>query len=144
MRRNDPSTWITKIVWLAGLVLLIWGRTYLNEQVLWRLSSGREGVILVTWIYFLIPFLTGLYLSLLLIWSDFRVQDFSLFVVILLPSLFFSLAWPLMRTVDFSRMPYLLVRLIGILGANEILPLVAGFTLLPSLRIGQPTRKRRR
>ena len=97
MRNSRSNTWLTKIVWVAGLVLIIFGRNYLNQHVLWRLSSSADGFLITTWLNFLIPFLVGAYLSLLLLWSGVRMNDPALLWIVAIPTTIIAVLPPLLQ-----------------------------------------------
>ena len=51
MRRNKNNPWLMNLIWLAGLVLVIFARNYFNQNVLWRLTTPDDA-ILYAWLQF--------------------------------------------------------------------------------------------
>ena len=139
MRNSRSNTWLTKIVWVAGLVLIIFGRNYLNQHVLWRLSSSAEGFLITTWLNFLIPFLIGAYLSFLLLWSGVRMNDSALLWIVAIPATVISVLPPLLQIFPL-QLPTSLTWLVGMLNTGQLLPLVAGAAIVLSL--GQKKKRR--
>ena len=129
MRNSRSNTWLTKIVWVAGLVLIIFGRNYLNQHVLWRLSSSADGFLITTWLNFLIPFLVGAYLSLLLLWSGVRMNDPALLWIVAIPTTIIAVLPPLLQIFPL-QLPTSLTWLVGMLNTGQLLPLVAGATIV--------------
>lgn len=139
MRNSRSNTWLTKIVWVAGLVLIIFGRNYLNQHVLWRLSSSADGFLITTWLNFLIPFLVGAYLSLLLLWSGVRMNDPALLWIVAIPTTIIAVLPPLLQIFPL-QLPTSLTWLVGMLNTGQLLPLVAGAAIVLSL--GQKKKRR--
>lgn len=132
MRKYSFQAWLNRLVWLAGLVLLISLREELNRRVLWQLASSRSTWTL--WLSFLIPFLTGVYFSLLFLEGKAKGTDRVLFGIITLPTLFFSLLPALLASFELEKLSSdQLIWLAEKLNAGQILPLVAGLAFLPSL-----------
>lgn len=139
MRNSRSNTWLTKIVWVAGLVLIIFGRNYLNQHVLWRLSSSADGFLITTWLNFLIPFLVGAYLSLLLLWSGVRMNDPALLWIVAIPTTIIAVLPPLLQIFPL-QLPTSLTWVVGMLNTGQLLPLVAGAAIVLSL--GQKKKRR--
>lgn len=122
---------MSRIAWLAGLIVFVSGREYLEENVLWKISS--EQVALRSWIVFLIPFITGVYLSLLFLEGKVKKFDQPLFFMVLLPTLFFAILPIFIRTLTIENVPYEITWLSMKLNAGNLLPLVAGLSFLPAV-----------
>lgn len=131
MRRNKNNVWFMNVIWLAGLVVIIFGRDYLDKNVLWRLT-GSDDVMLYTWIRFGLSFFTGLYLSLLFVWNNFKVKGSALFYVVALPTLILAVLSPLLATVTIASLPEPVYWFINVINKGNYLPLIAGLTLIPS------------
>lgn len=142
MRNINFSSWTGKIVWAAGLVLLILGRNYIEEQFLWQLRIANDNLFLYNGIVFLLPFLTGIYLSLLFLWSNFKVNDASLLFIVAIPSFILSVLPMVIQQVSIP-LPHTIIWLVSTLNIGEILPLVAGLAILPSFSLGRKTTGRR-
>lgn len=132
MRGIDFSSWLGKVVWVAGLVLLILGRNYLDEQVLLQLRLSSESTFLYSGIIFLIPFLSGMYLSILFLWCNIKVNDASLLFLVAIPSVILAIC-PLVLEIITIPLEEWIQWLILTLNKDGFLTLVAGVTLLPSL-----------
>lgn len=131
MNKNRKNgIWLMKIVWLAGLVLVIFGRNYLVQNILWRLSNP-EDMLLSAWVQFLLPFATGIYLSLIFIWSQFKTRDASLFYLVALPTFLLAIIAPLIVTFPI-QLPHPFMWLVEVLNQEGYLAFVAGLTFLPS------------
>lgn len=130
MRRNKNNPWVMNLIWLAGLVLVIFTRNYFNQNVLWRLTTPDDA-ILYAWLQFALPFLTGLYLSLLFMWNNFRMKDTSLFFMVALPALIIAVLNPLAVTFPLP-LPDNIYWFVTTLNSENYLTLVAGLTLIPS------------
>ncbi|UJF15901.1 hypothetical protein LZ578_01780 [Jeotgalibaca sp. MA1X17-3] len=139
MSNHILSNWMKRISWLAGLIIFISGKNYIEENILWKIPD--EQMILQLWALFLIPFLTGVYLSLLFLGEKTNKNDYSLLLVILLPTLLFAILPILIRTFAVGPIPYELTWLIMKVNTGNLLPLVAGLTFLPAFTV---KRKRRR
>ena len=141
MGKIDFSSWLGKIVWLAGLILVILGRDYVENHILWQLRLENKELFLQAILLFLLPFLTGLYLSLLFYWSGFKAVDVSLLAVISIPALVLSLL-----PVVAQQLPLVLPEevqwLVTTLNTGDLLALVAGLTLIPALQFEQKRRYR--
>lgn len=141
MGKIDFSSWLGKIVWLAGLILVILGRDYVENHILWQLRLENKELFLQAILLFLLPFLTGLYLSLLFYWSGFKAVDVSLLAVIAIPALVLSLL-----PVVAQQLPLVLPEevqwLVTTLNTGDLLALVAGLTLIPALQFKQKRRYR--
>lgn len=131
MRRNKNNVWFMNVIWLAGLVVIIFGRDYLDKNVLWRLT-GSDDVMLYTWIRFGLSFFTGLYLSLLFVWNNFKVKGSALLYVVALPTLILAVLSPLLATVTIASLPEPVYWFINVINKGNYLPLIAGLTLIPS------------
>lgn len=132
-KNRNNGTWLMKIVWLAGLVLVIFGHNYLAQTILWRLSTPNNRLLLA-WVQFLLPFVTGIYLSLIFLWSQFKARDASLFYLIALPTFILAIFAPLMVTFPIPLLPHPFIWLVEVLNQEGYLALVAGLTFLPSRR----------
>lgn len=131
MRRNKNNVWFMNVIWLAGLVVIIFGRDYLDKNVLWRLT-GSDDVMLYTWIRFGLSFFTGLYLSLLFVWNNFKVKGSALLYVVALPTLILAVLSPLLATITIASLPEPVYWFINVINKGNYLPLIAGLTLIPS------------
>lgn len=130
MRRKKNNPWLMNIIWLAGLLVVIFGHDYLDKNVLWRLTTPDDRV-LYAWLQFALPFLTGLYLSLVFVWSNFKMRDASLFFVVALPTLIVAVLHPLLVSFDLP-LPEQVYWFVDTVNRGPYLPLVAGVTLMPS------------
>lgn len=133
MKRQQASNWLTRFIWLSGFVLLIIGTNYLHDDVLWRLGTGEGTYPLFVWLSFLIPFLTGMYLSLLVFPRKGRLNDPSLFWVIALPITIIAVLNPLLNTISIP-LPDVINWLVETLNKGNVLTLAAGLTILPSIK----------
>lgn len=139
MSNQVLSSWMKRISWLAGLILFISGKSYIEENILWKIPN--EQTVLRLWVLFLIPFLTGVYLSLLFLEEKTRKSDRSFLLMISLLTLFFAIFPILIRTVEIGPIPYELTWFMMKVNTGNLLPLVAGLTFLPAVT---GKRKRRR
>lgn len=130
MRKSKGNPWLMNIIWLAGLVVVIFGHDYLDKNVLWRLTTPDDA-ILYAWLQFALPFLTGIYMSLVFVWSNFKMRDMSLFFIVALPTLIIAVLLPVMATFSIP-LPEPVYWFVNVMNAGQYLPLVAGLTLIPS------------
>ena len=130
MRRNKSNPWVMNLLWLAGLVLVIFTRNYFNQNVLWRLTTPDDA-ILYAWLQFALPFFTGLYLSLVFVWNNFRMKDTSLFFVVALPTAMIAILNPIAVTFPLP-LPDNVYWFVTTLNSEKYLALVAGLMLIPS------------
>lgn len=130
MRRNKSNPWVMNLLWLAGLVLVIFTRNYFNQNVLWRLTTPDDA-ILYAWLQFALPFFTGLYLSLVFVWNNFRMKDTSLFFMVALPTAMIAILNPIAVTFPLP-LPDNVYWFVTTLNSEKYLALVAGLTLIPS------------
>ena len=130
MRRNKSNPWVMNLLWLAGLVLVIFTRNYFNQNVLWRLTTPDDA-ILYAWLQFALPFFTGLYLSLVFVWNNFRMKDTSLFFMVALPTAMIAILNPIAVTFPLP-LPDNVYWFVTTLNSEKYLALVAGLMLIPS------------
>ena len=130
MRRNKYNPWLMNLVWLAGLILVIFAHNYLNGNVMWRLTTPEDAV-LYAWLQFALPFLTGLYVSLAFVWNNFRMKDASLFFMVVVPTLVIAILNPISVTFNLP-FPDQIIWFVHTLNMENTLALVAGLTLIPS------------
>ena len=130
MRRNKSNPWVMNLLWLAGLVLVIFTRNYFNLNVLWRLTTPDDA-ILYAWLQFALPFFTGLYLSLVFVWNNFRMKDTSLFFMVALPTAMIAILNPIAVTFPLP-LPDNVYWFVTTLNSEKYLALVAGLMLIPS------------
>lgn len=133
MKRQQAENWLTRLIWLAGFILLIIGTNYLNNDVLWRLGTSEGTYPFFVWISFLMPFLTGMYLSLLVLPRKGKLNDPSLLWVVAVPITIIAVLNPLVATVSIP-LPELVSWLVETLNQGNLLPLAAGFAILPSIK----------
>lgn len=130
MRRKKYNPWLMNLVWLAGLVVVIFAHNYLNKNILWRLTTPDDAH-LYAWLQFALPFLTGMYLSLAFVWNNFRMKDASLFFMVALPTVIIAVLNPLSATFTLT-FPDQIYWFVHTLNIENYLALVAGVTLIPS------------
>lgn len=132
MRKKKYNPWVMNLVWLAGLVLVLFAHNYLNNNVMWRLTTP-EDAILYAWLQFILPFLTGMYVSLAFVWNHFRMKDASLFFMIAVPTMVIAILNPISATFNLP-FPDQIIWFVHTLNSQHYLALVAGLTLIPSRR----------
>ena len=142
MSRRLFSGWTGRIIWIAGFVILISSREFVEKNVLWKITSTY--IDLYSWVVFLLPFITGVYIFLLFWEGRGGKADAPLFLIVCLPALLFSVLSILISTLAIKDVPYELSWIISKLNTGNILPLLAGITLLPGLSGKRKKNKRRR
>jgi hypothetical protein len=134
----DWSKFAFKLIWVVGLIgLILVGFHY--EQIIKQKVEGTYNPLPLYWFYSTVPFLFGVYISLLFVkvWS-FKT-DLSLFLCVTVPFLIISFYSPVIYTVVFNTtttpssfsvpIPFWLYKI----NSFGIVPIVAGLTFTVSL-----------
>lgn len=128
------STYVMKLFWGVGLFVLIFSSSTLGMSV----QKKAESTFIIEplfWFDSIVPFVFGLYLSLLFVKGWTVKVNKPLFLCVTIPCLILTLYVPSVYTFPFSPSVEYLPDPYWLLSKDSfrIIPIVAGLTLLPSL-----------
>ncbi|HWL24308.1 MAG TPA: hypothetical protein VNR38_11270 [Ureibacillus sp.] len=128
MKKLIPYLW--RLAWVVGLFILTIISFDIEDQID-SFSTATFNIMPNIWANFLIPFIWGIYLSLILIkkWA-FRI-NLPLFLCVFLPCMLLSLIFPLSFLTSF-HFPIGLGWIIKIMSSG-LIEIVAGLTLMLSI-----------
>ncbi|MEK9197961.1 hypothetical protein [Ureibacillus sp. FSL E2-3493] len=126
MKKSSIYFW--KIIWVIGLLLLTMISFDIENQIK---DSSQFNFTPVYWSKFIIYFIWGMYLSLILIKKRSIKFNFPLFICIFVPCFTFSLIVPISASFSIS-IPFLGVWFLKVIHSGMI-EIVAGLTFMLSI-----------
>lgn len=122
------STWIMKLLWFAGLLGLLYISNYFELIVKQKVNATFITLPLI-WFYSIVPFIFGVYISLLFVKKWLFIMKKQLFLCVTVPCLIISFYYPIAATF-FPNAPFPFVYWIINPNSAGIASLVAGLTFI--------------
>ena len=126
------SKWVLKLLWFVGLVVIILTSYHFEQSV--QQNANKTFILSpLIWFYSTVPFLCGIYISLLFVkkWS-FKMNK-PLFICVTVPCLIISFYYPTVSTFFYNATFLPNVFFVFKLNSFGIAPIVAGLALILSL-----------